>query len=98
MKNIKKTIAVLALASQVVLVTSSFKANAQQTTQSPAKEHLEYCVSQLTVKVAQAQAIKGVMQQQNLSKVQKLEQVGKILTPEQKQQLKTCMEQTSHNH
>lgn len=49
-------------------------------------------MSQLTAQVAQLEVIQGVMKNENLLPVQKLEQVGQILTPQQKQQLRACME------
>lgn len=57
------------------------------------KEHLKYCVSQLTAQVAQLEAIQGVMKNENMLPVQKLEAVSQILTPQQKQQLRACMQQ-----
>lgn len=64
----------------------------QQPQQTVRKEHLKYCVSQLTVKVGQLEAIKGVMQQENLEPVQKLERVRQVLTPQQREELRACMQ------
>lgn len=61
--------------------------------QNVRKEHLEYCVGQLTVQVAQLEAIEGVKKNASLSPVDKLKQIGKLLSPEQKEQLMACMQQ-----
>jgi hypothetical protein len=66
---------------------------AQPSAQDVKKEHLEYCVSQLTMQVAQMQAIEAVKKNPTLSPMQKLQQIRQILTPPQKQQLMACMEQ-----
>jgi Spy/CpxP family protein refolding chaperone len=61
--------------------------------QNVRKEHLEYCVSQLTVQVAQLQAIEAVKKNPSLSPGDKLKQIAKLLSPEQKEQLMACMQQ-----
>jgi hypothetical protein len=58
----------------------------------PRKEHLKACVQNLTVKVSQAEALKGVMQQP-LEPRQKLKAVRDLLTPEQRQELRICLHQ-----
>ncbi|MBR8831972.1 MAG: hypothetical protein N5P05_001718 [Chroococcopsis gigantea SAG 12.99] len=94
MNKISSRLPLFVAISQLVMIgLPSAKTLAQNPQQNPTKEHFENCVGQMTVQVAQAQAIKGVMQQPNLTQLQKLEQIGKILTPAQKQELKTCMEQ-----
>jgi hypothetical protein len=80
------------LAPQLLIGTIASNALAQQPQQTVRKEHLKYCVSQLTVKVGQLEAIKGVMQQENLEPVQKLKQVRQILTPQQREELRACMQ------
>jgi Spy/CpxP family protein refolding chaperone len=88
-----KTInAIFLLLPQLLIGSVALSTLAQPTQQSIVKEHLEYCVGQLNVQMAQAEAIGSVMHQQSLTQEQKLEQVGQILTPEQKQQLLNCME------
>ena len=62
-------------------------------TQNVRKEHLEYCVSQLTVQVAQLEAIEGVKKNPDLGPVDKLKQIGAMLSPAQKEQLMACMQQ-----
>jgi hypothetical protein len=93
MKNINPIFPLLALLPQLLIGSISLNASAQQQQEEVVKEHLEYCVSKLTVQMAQAEAIGGVMHQQGLTQAQKLEQVGQILTPQQKQELLRCMEQ-----
>ncbi len=89
----KNTFPLAVLLPQLLVGGIALSTLAQQPQQSPVKQHLEYCVSQLTVQVGQAQAIKAVMQQPNLTQEQKLQQVSKMLSPQQKQQLRGCMEQ-----
>lgn len=55
------------------------------------KEQLEFCVQQLTVTIGQVEAIKGAMQQENLTPLNKLEALGQILSPQQKEQLEMCI-------
>lgn len=93
MKNIHPIVSLGVLLPQVLIGSIPLNAFAQQPQESVVKEHLEYCVSKLTVQMAQAEAIGGVMHQQGLTQAQKLEQVGQILTPQQKQELLRCMEQ-----
>jgi Spy/CpxP family protein refolding chaperone len=96
MKKIPKIIPALVLLSGLSIGFSASIALAQQmqpSGQNVKKEHLEYCVSQLTVQVAQIQAIEAVKKQPNLTPVQKLEQISQMLTPEQKEQLMACMQQ-----
>ncbi|MBV8883406.1 MAG: hypothetical protein JO235_05320 [Chroococcidiopsidaceae cyanobacterium CP_BM_RX_35] len=93
MKSINTIFPLSALLPQLLIGGISLNTLAQQPQQSYAKEHLKYCVGKLTVQVNQARAIKGVMQQPNLTQEQKLQQVGDRLTPQQKQQLRACMQQ-----
>jgi signal transduction histidine kinase len=88
----KQLLPIFFLAPQLWIGTISSNALAQQPQQTVRKEHLKYCVSQLTVKVGQLEAIKGVMQQENLEPVQKLKQVRQILTPQQREELRACMQ------
>ncbi|MFN5192999.1 MAG: hypothetical protein ACK5E6_01040 [Cyanobacteriota bacterium] len=57
------------------------------------KEQLQRCVNQLNVQVSQAPALKGVMQDQSMERRQKLQALRQILTPQQQDQLRTCMRQ-----
>ena len=93
MKSINTIFPVLVLVSQLLIGGNSQNALAQEPQQEIRREHLEYCVGQLTAQVAQLEAIKGVMKNENLLPVEKLEQVGQILTPPQKEQLRECMQQ-----
>ncbi len=93
MKSLYPIFATFVVFPPLALGIVALKTLAQQPQRSVVKEHLEFCVSNLTVQVGQIEAIKGVMQQQNLPQLQKLEQVGQILTPAQKQQLLACMQQ-----
>jgi len=93
MKSATTILSLSALFPQLLIGGTALNTLAQQSEQNVRKEHLEYCVSQLTVKVGEVEAIKGVMDQPNLLPVEKLEQVSQILTPQQKQQLRACMEQ-----
>ena len=94
MMNIKKNFFLFVLFPQLLIGVASPKTLAQQQPQQDVqKEHLEYCVSNLTVKVGQLQAIEAVKKQQNLTQLQKLEQISQILSPQQKQQLEACMQQ-----
>ncbi len=96
MKNIQKQVTAFVLFSGLslgVTTGSALAQQAQQSGQNVKKEHLEYCVSQLTVQVGQVQAIGAVKKNPTLSPVQKLKQISQILTPEQKQQLEACMAQ-----
>jgi len=93
MKNIQHNLTSLILLSGLAIQATAQIAIAQQGGQNAEKEQLDYCVSQLTVQVAQIEAIEAVKKQPNLTQVQKLIQIGQILTSEQKQQLDTCMEQ-----
>jgi Spy/CpxP family protein refolding chaperone len=95
MKKIPKIIPALVLLSGLSIgaVQNVQAQQMQPSGQNVKKEHLEYCVSQLTVQVAQIQAIEAVKKQPNLTPVQKLEQISQMLTPEQKEQLMACMQQ-----
>jgi Spy/CpxP family protein refolding chaperone len=93
MKSINKIFPAFVLVPQLLLGVISPNTLAQQPQQEVRKEHLKYCVSQLTAQVAQLEAIQGVMKNENLLPVQKLEAVNQILTPQQKQQLRACMQQ-----
>ena len=93
MKNVNKMLVTTVLLPQLIIGVTSVKTLAQQPQQNVRKEHLEYCVNNLTVKVGQLEAIKAVKQQPNLTPLQKLNQISQILTPQQKQQLETCMQQ-----
>jgi hypothetical protein len=94
MKNIHKVLLTVILLPQFLIGGTSLKTLAQQQPQqSVRKEHLEYCINNLTVKVGQLEAIGAVKKQPNLTPVQKLEQINQILTPDQKQQLRACMQQ-----
>lgn len=92
MNIINNLFPVFVLVPQLLMGVNFPNTLAQQPQQDIRKEHLEYCVDELTVKVGEVEAIKGVMQQ-NLLPVQKLEEVSQILTPQQKQQLRACMQQ-----
>lgn len=59
----------------------------------PRKEHLQQCVNQLSVQVSQAPALRGVMQDQSLDRRQKAQALRQILTPQQQQQLRACLQQ-----
>ncbi len=89
----RKTLTALLLLSGLFPVQTVLAQTTQPNEQNVRKEHLEYCVSQLTVQVAQIQAIEGIKKQPNLTGRQKLQQIGQILAPEQKQQLMACLEQ-----
>jgi Spy/CpxP family protein refolding chaperone len=93
MKGLKGSFPLLVLLPQLLIGMVPSNTLAQQPPPNVRKEHLEYCVKQLTVQVGQIEAIKGVMQQETLNPVQKLESVGQILTPEQKEQLGQCLQQ-----
>lgn len=93
MQNLNKVLLTIVLLPQLLIGVTTPKTLAQQPQQDVRKEHLEYCVNNLTVKVGQLEAIKAVKQQPNLTPLQKLNQISQILTPEQKQQLETCMQQ-----
>ncbi|MEG3438311.1 hypothetical protein V0288_14370 [Pannus brasiliensis CCIBt3594] len=93
MKNIQHILTALVLLSGLSLQVTTRIAGAQQGGQDADKEQLEYCVSQLTVQVAQIQAIEAIKKQPNLTKAQRLIQIGQILSPAQKQQLEACMSQ-----
>lgn len=93
MKSINTIFPLFVLVPQLLIGGNSQNALAQEPQQEIRREHLEYCVGQLTAQVAQLEAIKGVMKNENLLPVEKLEQVGQILTPPQKQQLRACMQQ-----
>ncbi len=93
MKNIQKQVTAFVLLSGLSLGATTGIALAQQGGQNVKKEHLEYCVSQLTVQVAQLQAIEAVKKNPTLPPVQKLKQISQILSPEQKKQLEACMSQ-----
>lgn len=80
----------LLLIPQFLLGAISLKVVAQQPL-NLRKEQLEFCVQQLTVTIGQVEAIKGVMQQENLTPLNKLEALGQILSPQQKEQLEMCM-------
>jgi uncharacterized protein YcaQ len=91
-----KMISAILVFSTLSIASGTSIALAQQTSpneQNVKKEHLEYCVSQLTMQVAQMQAIEAVKKNPTLSPMQKLQQIRQILTPPQKQQLMACMEQ-----
>jgi Spy/CpxP family protein refolding chaperone len=91
-----KMISAILVFSTLSIASATSIALAQQTPsdgQNVKKEHLEYCVSQLTMQVAQMQAIEAVKKNPTLSPMQKLQQIRQILTPPQKQQLMACMEQ-----
>lgn len=91
MKNLNKMLLTIVLLPQILIGVTAVKTLAQQPQQNVQKEHLEYCVSNLTVKVGQLEAIKAVKQQTNLIPLQKLNQINQILTPQQQQQLEACM-------
>ncbi|GFE68544.1 hypothetical protein [Chroococcus sp. FPU101] len=96
MNSLKKSFPLLVLLPQLLLGAASLKALAQQPQQPQGnvrKEHLEYCIKQLTVQVGQLEAIEGVKKQTNLTPMQKLEAINQILSPQQKQQLRQCMQQ-----
>lgn len=93
MKNLNKILLTIVLLPQLLIGATAVKSLAQQPQQDVRKEHLEYCVNNLTVKVGQLEAIKAVKQQPNLTPLQKLNQISQILTPAQQQQLQTCMQQ-----
>lgn len=93
MKNIQHQLTALVLLSGLSLQVTTGIAGAQQGGQDADKKQLEYCVSQLTVQVAQLQAIEAVKKQPNLTRAQRLIQIGQILSPAQKQQLEACMDQ-----
>lgn len=55
------------------------------------KQHLEYCVGEMTAKVSEMKAIEAVMNKDDLLPNQKLDQLRAILSPEQKQHLRSCI-------
>ncbi len=83
----------LVVLPQILIGMASLKTLAQQPPQNVRREHLEFCVQQLSVQVGQLQAIKGVMSQENLSPMNKLQSVAQILSPQQKEQLSQCLQQ-----
>lgn len=93
MKSINKIFPAFVLVPQLLIGVISPHTLAQQPQQEVRKEHLEYCINNLTVKVGQLEAINAVKKQPDLPPAQKLEQISQILTPEQKQQLRACMQQ-----
>lgn len=67
---------------------------AQQNDQTnPRREQLKACMQNLTIKVSQAEQLQRVMQQ-TLEPRQKLRAVGELLTPQQREELRTCMRQS----
>lgn len=93
MNSIKAYFPLFVLLPQFLIGFVPLNILAQQPQENPRKEHLQYCVQQLPMTVGQLEAIKSVMQQENLTTVQKVESVSQILTPQQKQQLRQCMQQ-----
>lgn len=93
MNSFKKYFPLFVLLPQLLMGIFPLNTLAQQPQQNVRKEHLEYCIKQLPVEVGQLEAIESVMKQENFTPVQKLEAVGQILTPQQKQQLRQCMQQ-----
>lgn len=93
MKNIQRLSALVLVVGLPFIARDVLAQQMQPNGQNVKKEHLEYCVSQLTMQVAQMQAIGAVKKNPTLSPVQKLQQIRQILTPPQKQQLMACMEQ-----
>lgn len=93
MNSIKSIFSLLALFFPCLMAIAPSSTLAQQPSPNLRKEHLEYCGSKLTVEVGQLEAIKGVMGQDNLMPIQKMEQVSQILSPQQKQQIQACMQQ-----
>jgi Spy/CpxP family protein refolding chaperone len=57
------------------------------------KEHLKMCVNQLSVQVSQAPALQGVMKDESMDRRQKVQALRQILTPQQQEQLRTCLQQ-----
>ena len=82
----RKTLTALLLLSGLFPVQTVLAQTDQPNEQNIRKEHLDYCVSQLTVQVAQSQGIEGIKKQPNLTGPQ-------TLAPEQKQELMACREQ-----
>lgn len=93
MKNISGPFLLLMVLSPIAIATTAEQSLAQQPPANPRKEHIQYCVNKLPVQLAQVKQIKGVMDQENLTGLKKLEALGQILTPDQKKQLKQCMQQ-----
>lgn len=92
MKNVRKIFPLSLLLPQLAIGIIPLNTLAQQPQVNVRKEHLEYCVNQLPVEVGQLKAIQGVMSQENLTPFNKLESISQILSPQQKETLKQCME------
>jgi hypothetical protein len=82
--------ACLGLAMQAMAHSSAVPAQ-QQPPPNIRQQHLEMCVGEMTAKVSEMEAIQAVMKNEDLPPNQKLDQLRAILSPEQKQHLRTCI-------
>jgi hypothetical protein len=92
MKSLNQILPLCLFLPALLIGATSLNVLAEQPQRNERKAQLKDCVQELSLQPSQMEALLGMQQQTNLTPEQKRNSIFQILTPQQKEQLRECME------